>query len=52
MLPKCRLNEYLFEIPNFAIEKDNIGDFVTELRKYHEEFSDGFARSEPRKNFF
>lgn len=52
MLPECRLNEYLYEIPPFNIEKDNPGDFADELRKYHEEFSDGFARSEPRKNFF
>ena len=52
MLPECRQNEYLYEIPPFAIEKDNVEDFVTELRKYHEEFSDGFAGSEPREIFF
>ncbi len=52
MLPECRLNEYLYPVPPFAVEKDNVEDFADELRKYHGEFSDCFVRSEPRKHFF
>lgn len=52
MLPKCRLNEYLYEVPPFAIEKNDVENFVDELRKFHGEFSDCFAGSEPRGNFF
>jgi len=52
MLPECRQNEYLYNIPPFAIENGNVEDFVDELRKFHSEFADCFVRSEPRKNFF
>jgi len=51
MLPECRLNEYLYEIPPFAIEKNNVWDFADELRKFHEEYADCFARSETRGHF-
>jgi len=51
MLPECRSNEYLYKIPPFALEKDNVEGFVDELEKFHKEFTDCFARSEPRKNF-
>jgi hypothetical protein len=52
MLPECRLNEYLYEIPPFFIEKDNVKDFADELLEFHKEFSDGFTRVETRENFF
>ena len=52
MLPECRLNEYLYPVPPFTVEKDNVEDFADELRKFHKEFSDCFARSETREHFF
>lgn len=52
MLPECRLNEYLYPVPPFTVEKDNVEDFADELRKFHKEFSDCFARSETRGHFF
>ena len=52
MLPECRLNEYTYPIPPFKIEKDNVENFVDELIEFHGEYSDCFARSETRKNFF
>ena len=51
MLPGCRSTEYLYPIPKFSINKDNVDDFAEELRKFHEEFYDCFARSETRGNF-
>lgn len=51
MLPECRLNDFLYEVPPFTLEKEDVEGFVDELVKFHNEFSDYFARSEPRKNF-
>jgi len=52
MLPECRLKEYLHSVPPFSVEEDDVEDFVDELRKFHEEFSDCFAGSEPGGHFF
>ena len=52
MLPDCRSNEYLYTVPHFNIEEDNVENFVDELQKFHMEFTDCFVRSEPRKYFF
>lgn len=51
MLPECRQNDYLYTIPPFIIEENNIEDFAEELRKFHGNFSDCFARRESRENF-
>ncbi|MCP4110110.1 MAG: transposase, partial [Desulfobacteraceae bacterium] len=34
------------------MEEDKVENFVEELQNFHGEFADGFARSEPRGNFF
>jgi SRSO17 transposase len=52
MLPECRTKDATFSIPKFTVEKDDIEDFVDELKGFHEEFKDCFSRSEPRENFF
>jgi len=52
MLVECRGEEELFSIPKFTVEKDNVEDFIKELRGFHEQFSDCFSRSEPRENFY
>jgi len=52
MLPECRLQEHLYPVPKFEIEKDNVENFVEELVKYHEQFHDCFVRSETRGSFF
>lgn len=52
MLPACRTNGDLFAIPKFTVEKDDVVDFLEELKGFHDEFRDCFSRSEPRENLF
>lgn len=52
MLPECRTKGDLFSIPKFTLDRDDVEDFIEELRGFHEEFRDCFSRSEPRENFF
>lgn len=52
MLPQSRNNENLFAVPKFDIKKEDIKDFLNELRGFHEIFSDCFSRSESRDHFF
>jgi len=52
MLAECRTEGELFSIPKFTVEKDDVKDFIKELRGFHEQFSECFSRSEPRENFY
>ncbi|GBC62563.1 hypothetical protein DENIS_3535 [Desulfonema ishimotonii] len=52
MLPAIRQEEYLYEIPQFSVGKDDVEDFMGELRAFHGEFSEYFCRQEPRDHFF
>ena len=52
MLPQIRSNEHLFSVPKFDINKEDIQEFDNELREFHENFRDCFARSESREHFF
>jgi len=52
MLPESRTEVDLFSIPQFSVEKKDVKEFINELKGFHEQFSDCFARSEPRDNFF
>ena len=52
MLPITRSNEHLYSVPKFDINKDDVNDFMNELRGFHEQFADCFHRSESRKHFF
>jgi SRSO17 transposase len=48
----CRTEGNPYAVPKFDLTKKDLGDFVNELRGFHEEFRDCFGRSEPRENFF
>jgi SRSO17 transposase len=52
MLPQIRHDEYLFSVPKFDINKEDIEDFHNELKGFHENFRDCFSRSESRDHFF
>ncbi len=52
MLPACRQNEYLYSIPLFDIDKNDIDNFADELIGFHSNFSDCFHRSEPGDHFY
>jgi hypothetical protein len=42
MLPELRSNEAMLSIPKFDIQRDDIKGFISELRAFHEVFSDCF----------
>ena len=52
MLPEIRHDEYLFSVPKFDINKEDIEDFHNELKGFHDNFRDCFSRSESREHFF
>jgi SRSO17 transposase len=52
MLPQIRGDEYLFSVPKFEINKEDIEDFDNELKAFHANFSDCFFRSESRDHFY
>jgi SRSO17 transposase len=52
MLPRCRTEGDTYAVPKFDLTKRELGDFVIELKGFHEEFRECFTRSEPRENFF
>ncbi|MDY6839877.1 MAG: IS701 family transposase [Thermodesulfobacteriota bacterium] len=52
MLPVTRCDEHLYSVPKFDLGKDNIKNFMNELRGFHEQFADCFQRSESREHFF
>jgi len=52
MLPSTRCDEYLYEIPKFDLDKDDVKNFTNELKGFHELFADCFKRSESREHFF
>jgi SRSO17 transposase len=51
MLPESRCNGYQYSVPEFNLEVDDVKDFMEELRGFHEQFADCFARSESRSHF-
>jgi SRSO17 transposase len=51
MLPTIRSDDYLYEIPKFDLDKDDVKDFMNELSGFHEQFADCFQRSESREHF-
>ena len=52
MLPEIRQTDYLYEVPKFELDRDDILGFAEELKGFHENFVDCFHRSESRDNFF
>ena len=51
MLSVTRCDEYLYPVPKFDLGKDDVKDFMNELKGFHEQFSDCFQRSESREHF-
>ena len=52
MLPVIRSDEHLYAVPKFDLGKEDINDFMHELKGFHEQFHDCFQRSESREHFF
>jgi SRSO17 transposase len=52
MLPEIRTNGNIFSIPEFSVVEQDVSKFMEELKGFHTEFRDCFARSESRDNFF
>lgn len=52
MLPEIRQTEHLYSVPKFDLDRNDISDFMHELKGFHECFADCFLRSESRDNFF
>jgi SRSO17 transposase len=51
MLPSCRKNENLYDIPQFDLTSQDIEGFSDELDGFHSNFYDCFKRSESRDHF-
>ena len=51
MLPSCRQNENLYQIPQFDLTSEDIQEFSDELDGFHSYFHDCFKRSESREHF-
>lgn len=51
MLPDIRQSDYLYPVPKFNLNQDDVDDFTNELKGFHEQFGDCFLRSESRDNF-
>jgi SRSO17 transposase len=52
MLPEIRTNGDIFSIPKFSVVEQDVSNFIEELKGFHGEFQDCFARRESRDNFF
>lgn len=52
MLPEVRQSDYLYSVPKFELDRDDVSGFAHELQCFHEIFADCFQRSESRENFY
>lgn len=52
MLPEIRQTDYLYKVPQFELDRNDVVDFAQELKGFHENFADCFQRSESRENFY
>jgi SRSO17 transposase len=52
MLPDIRQADYLYTVPKFELDRNDVSDLLHELKGFHEHFADCFQRSELRENFF
>jgi SRSO17 transposase len=51
MLPDIRQSDYLYPVPKFDLNQDDVDGFTQELKGFHEQFDECFLRSESRDNF-
>ena len=52
MLPEIRQSDYLYSVPQFELDRNDVSDLACELKGFHENFADCFHRSESRDNFY
>lgn len=52
MLPDIRQSDFLYPVPRFELDRNDIFDLMSELKGFHENFTDCFQRSESRDNFY
>jgi len=52
MLPELRPSYYLYCVPQFELDRNDVADLACELEGFHENFADCFHRSESRDNFY
>jgi SRSO17 transposase len=52
MLPEIRQSDYLYKVPKFELDRNDVSDLAQELKGFHEVFADCFQRSESRGNFY
>lgn len=51
MLPEFPQTDYLYAIPKFDLDRNDVDNLAFELTGFHENFADCFQRSESRDNF-
>ena len=52
MLPDIRQSDYQYAVPRFDLDRNDVVDIMSELKGFHENFSDCFQRTESRDNFY
>jgi len=52
MLPDIRQLDYQYAVPRFDLDRNDVADMMSELKGFHENFSDCFQRTESRDNFY
>jgi len=52
MLPELRQSDYLYCVPQFELDRNDVADLACELKGFHENFADCFHLSESRDNFY
>jgi SRSO17 transposase len=52
MLPDIRQSDFLYSVPKFDLDRNDVFDLMSELKGFHENFTDCFQRSESRNNFY
>ncbi|MCJ7599964.1 MAG: transposase [Desulfobulbaceae bacterium] len=52
MLPELRPSDYLYCVPQFELDRNDVADLACELKGFHKNFADCFHRSESRDNFY
>jgi SRSO17 transposase len=52
MLPEIRQSDYLYIVPKFELDRNDVSNLAHELKGFHENFADCFHRTESRDNFY
>jgi SRSO17 transposase len=52
MLPDIRQSDLLYPVPKFELDRNDVFDLMSELKGFHENFTDCFQHSESRDNFY